>query len=94
MKHKDFIQHFINVKDEFDGDCYIIWLPAFPGGGVFNNVLPGTRTDILAAYMNINDGNRLTFLTSSPDDRDQYFAGLCELPVGVRKKLISYIKNL
>ena len=90
MIHKDFIQHFINVKHESDEFCHILYLP----GGEFNDILRGECTDILAAYMDFDRGYELTFLISSPDDRIQEFATLKEFPFSIQKKLISYIKNL
>ena len=90
MKHRDFIQHFINVKDESDEFCHIIWLPSCR----FNDILRGECTDILAAYMDYTKGYELTFFIGSPDDRTQEFATLKEFPFSIQKKLISYIKNL
>lgn len=90
MKHKDFIQHFINVKDESDEFCHIIWLPS----AKFNNILRGECTDILSAYMDYTKGYVLYFLISSPDDSIQTLATLMDFPFSIQKKLISYIKNL
>ena len=92
MRHQNFIDKFIARRDEFDGDCHIVWLPAFPGGGLFNNVLPEPRTDILGAFL-VEDGKGLSFLTSSPDDRDQLFVSLGDLPVHIRKKVVEYIES-
>ena len=79
-------------RDESDGICHIIWLPAFPGGGLFNNVLPEPRTDILGAFLGEED-NGLSFLTSSADDRDQLFISFGDLPFHIRKKIVEYIEN-
>lgn len=90
MKHQTLIDKFRARKDENDGYCDIIWLPASPSGK-FNNVLPAPRTDILAAYMDIADGFELSFFTSSPDDREQGFVKLGELPFSVQKMVYNYI---
>lgn len=92
QKHGGVIKAFLKRADEFNGECHIIWLPAHPNGGPFNNVLPGPRTDILAAYLNA-DGYMLQFFTSSPDDRDQRFVSLGELPFSIQKQVIKYIIN-
>lgn len=83
MKHKDYIERFISDCDEFDGYCYIFWLQ-------FNGILPKPRTDILAVYLDPDDGCRLSFLLSSEDDRDQIMAWFGELPYSVQKELVLY----
>lgn len=93
MKHQHLIDKFHKNRDENDGYADIIWLPAFPGGGLFNNILPAPRTDILAAYLpdEVSDSNRLQFLTSSADDRNQAFVDLGDLPFSIQKLIYDYI---
>lgn len=91
MRHQNFIDKFIARRDEFDDVCHIIWLPACPGA-TFNNVLPEPRTDILGAFL-CEEDKGLEFLTSSPDDRDQLFVSLGDLPVHIRKKVVEYIES-
>ena len=90
MKHQDFIDQFLKVKDESDEFGHILWLP----GSKFNNVLQGECTDILNAYMDVGRDHALTFFISSPDDRHQEFATLKEFPMWLRRKVITYIKSL
>ena len=89
MKHQEHINKFVRYCDEFDGYCHIFWLP----GDKFDGILPEPRTDILGAYLDPEDGYRLSFLLSSEDDRDQIMASFGELPYYVRKELVSYFHN-
>lgn len=91
MKHQALIDKFRACRDENDGYCDVIWLPAFPDGGLFNNVLPEPCTDILAAYL--SESGYLEFLISSRDDRDQAFASFNYFPYSIQKKLLRYIFN-
>lgn len=89
MKHQKLIDAFRKNRDEFDGYCDIIWLPAHPEGGPFHNVLPGPCVDIIAAFIDVHD--KLSFLKSSENDREQEFVKLGELPFSVQKKVFNYI---
>ena len=91
MKHQELIDKFLSKRDENDGFCDILWLPAFPDGGPFHNVLPEPRVDILAVYLDTENGYDLSFLTSSEDDYDQLFVRLSALPFSVQKKVYNYI---
>lgn len=89
MKHQHLIDRFRAKKDENDGYCDIIWLP----GDTFNGVLAGAMTDILGAFLDIEDGFRLHFLISNPDDADrtQDFVSLGSLPFSIQKLIYNYI---
>ena len=89
MKHQHLIDAFRQKRDEFDGVCDIIWLPAHPEGGPFHNVLPAPCVDIIAAFLDVHD--KLSFLTSSEDDRDQESVTFGELPFSAQKKIFNYI---
>lgn len=89
MKHQTLIDRFRAHRDENDGYCDIIWLPAFPGGGAFCGVLDGPCTDILAAYL--SEDNGLSFLISSPDDKMQSWANLGDFALGIQKLIYHYI---
>lgn len=89
MKHQNHIDKFVRDCDEFDGYCHIFWLP----GDKFDGILPEPRTDMLGAYLDPEDGYRLSFLLSSEDDRDQIMASFGELPYHVQKELVLYFHD-
>ena len=86
MKHQDYIERFVCNCDEFDGYCYVFWLP----GEEIDGILPEPRTDMLGVYLDREDGFRLSFLLSSEDDRDQIMASFGELPYHVQKELVLF----
>ena len=89
MKHRELIDKFIKNADEFDGYCHIFWLPSCH----FDGILSAPRTDILGAWL---DGKTfsLSFLTTAPpDDNDQLFVNLGELPFCVQRKLVNYFNT-
>lgn len=88
MKHQNLIDAFVAKRDENDGYCDIIWLPACEGMA-FNNVLPGPCTDILGAYM--GESRQLQFLCSSWDDDIQEFHDFGEFPYSIQKLIYEYI---
>lgn len=89
MKHQNLIDAFRKKRNENDGYCDIIWLP----GETFNGVLAGAMTDILGAYLDIEDGFQLSFLISDPEtfDRDQEMVSFGSLPYSVQKLVYNYI---
>ena len=89
MKHKHLIDRFRANRDENDGYCDIIWLP----GETFDGILAGTMKDILGASLDLEDGFRLQFLISNPNDADrtQSFVSLGSLPFSVQKLIYNYI---
>lgn len=86
MRHQDYIDKFVKNCDEFDGYCHIVWLPSEK----FDGILPKPRTDMLGAYLDPEDGYKLSFLLSSEDDLDQIMASFGELPYSARKALLAY----
>lgn len=91
MKHQDYIDAFRKKRDENDGYCDIIWLPSKQ----FDGVLPAPMTDILGAYMDVENGCMLSFLISDPQsfDRDQDMVSFGSLPYSIQKQLINFLKS-
>lgn len=89
MKHQHLIDRFRANRDENDGYCDIIWLP----GGIFDGLLAAPMTDILGAFLDLEDGFRLQFLISNPDDADrtQSFVSLGSFPFSIQKLIYNYI---
>lgn len=91
MKHQSYIDIF-KSKGEWDGCCWVIWLD-----GYFYNLLLGDYTDILGAFLSRDihtGGYGISFLMSSPDDKDQRFCSFHEFPYSVQKDIIGYIKSV
>lgn len=72
--------------DENDGNSNILYTRSSDHNGIVENF--GEMTDVLAVY---HTRNSLSFLISSPDDREQSFAGLWEFEPEVRRKLYDFI---
>lgn len=89
MKHQHLIDKFRKGRDENDGYCDIIWLPS----SQFDGILPGAMTDILGAFLDIEDGFRLSFLISDPEtaDRDQDMVSFGSFPFSVQKLIYNYL---
>lgn len=87
MKHQSYIDIF-KQEGEWDGCCWVIW---------FNDIHLGDCTDILGAILSPDihtGGYGISFLTSSPGDKVQWFCSFHEFPYSVRKDIINHIKSI